>query len=91
MYDCQDKNRIVGDYICMDMKDLNLQNIQKRLRTAIKESGIPQKEIALRIGVSAQTVSKYMKTDVFPALDTLAKLCTVIDVSADHILGIEEK
>lgn len=81
----------MGDYICMDMKDLNLQNIQKRLRTAIKESGIPQKEIALRIGVSAQTVSKYMKTDVFPALDTLAKLCTVIDVSADHILGIEEK
>ena len=70
----------------MEMKDLNLQNIQKRLRTAIKESGIQQKEIAKQIGVS-----KYMKADIFPALDTLAKLCVVIDVSADYILGIDKK
>lgn len=75
----------------MEMNDLNLQNIQNRLRKAIKESGIPQKEIAALIGVSAQTVSKYMKVDVFPALDTLAKLCAVIDVSADYILGTDEK
>lgn len=75
----------------MEMKELDLQNIQKRLRTAIKESGIQQKEIAEQIGVSAQTVSKYMKADIFPALDTLAKLCVVIDVSADYILGIDKK
>lgn len=75
----------------MEMKGLDLQNIQKRLRTAIKESGIQQKEIAKQIGVSAQTVSKYMKADIFPALDTLAKLCVVIDVSADYILGIDKK
>jgi transcriptional regulator with XRE-family HTH domain len=81
----------MGDYISMEMRDLNLQNIQIRLRTAIKESGIQQKEIAKQIGVSAQTVSKYMKTDVFPALDTLAKICIVIDVSADYILGIDRK
>ncbi|MBR2334064.1 MAG: helix-turn-helix transcriptional regulator [Clostridia bacterium] len=75
----------------MEMKELDLQNIQKRLRSAIKESGIQQKEIAKQIGVSAQTVSKYMKADIFPALDTLAKLCVVIDVSADYILGIDKK
>ena len=78
------------DYVYMEMKDLDLQNIQKRLRKAIKESGIPQKEIAALIGVSAQMVSKYMKADIFPALDTLAKLCKVLDVSADYILGIDE-
>ena len=81
----------MSDYRCMEMKGLDLQNIQKRLRTAIKESGIQQKEIAKQIGVSAQTVSKYMKADIFPALDTLAKLCVVIDVSADYILGIDKK
>lgn len=74
----------------MEMKEVNLQNIQNRLRAAIKESGIQQKEIARLIGVSAQTVSKYMKADIFPALDTLAKLCIVLDVSADYILGIEQ-
>ena len=87
--DCQDANRIMCDYVSMETRDLNLQKIQIRLRQAIKESGIPQKEIAKEIGVSAQTVSKYMRADVFPALDTLAKLCRLLDVSADYILGIE--
>ena len=38
--------------------------------------------------VSPQTVSKYMKQDIFPALDTFAKLCKLLDVKSDYILGI---
>ncbi len=67
-----------------------LINIQKRLREAISQSGIDQKVIADKIGVSAQTVSKYMTRDVFPALDTLAKLCVLLDISSDYILGIKD-
>lgn len=67
---------------------MSLEEIQVRLREAIKQSGIPQKMIAKEIGVSAQTVSKYMREDVFPALDTLAKLCKFLDVKSDYILGI---
>ena len=67
---------------------MNLKDIQLRLREAIKQSGITQKIIAKEIGVSAQTVSKYMREDVFPALDTLAKLCKFLDVKSDYILGI---
>lgn len=67
---------------------MNLKEIQLRLREAIKQSGVPQKIIAKEIGVSAQTVSKYMREDVFPALDTLAKLCKFLDVKSDYILGI---
>lgn len=69
-------------------KDMTLKEIQKRLRESIKLSGILQKTIAKEIGVSAQTVSKYMCEDIFPALDTLAKLCKLLDVKADYILGI---
>ncbi len=69
---------------------MDLNKIQKRLRECINESPLTQKEIAKAIGVSAQTVSKYMKKDIFPALDTLAKLCSLLDVSADYILGIKE-
>lgn len=67
---------------------MELKEIQRRLREVIKLSNIPQKEIAKQIGVSAQTVSKYMRNDVFPALDTLAKLCKLLDVKSDYILGI---
>ena len=62
---------------------MSLQEIQVRLRATIKNSGMKQKDIAKAIGVSAQTVSKYMKEDIFPALDTFAKLCALLDVSSD--------
>ena len=67
---------------------MELKEIQIRLRESIKQSTLTQKEIAKSIGVSAQTVSKYMKENVFPALDTLAKLCKILDVKADYILGL---
>ena len=61
---------------------MDLQQIQQRLRAAIKNSGIKQKDIARHIGVSAQTVSKYMKADI---------LCALLDVSSDYILGISKE
>ena len=70
---------------------VQLQEIQKRLREAITQSGIKQNVIAQELGVSAQTVSKYMRCNIFPALDTLAKLCILTDVSADYILGIKNE
>ena len=77
------------DYF-LEVISMELADIQIRLRTAIKESGKPQKVIAKEIGVSAQTVSKYMKENIFPALDTFAKLCAFLDVSSDYILGISD-
>lgn len=67
---------------------MELKDIQVRLRKCIAESELPQKEIARLVGVSPQTISKYMKKDIFPALDTFAKLCRVLDVTSDFILGI---
>ena len=69
---------------------VKLAEIQQRLREEIKNSGMTQREIAAATGVSAQTVSRYMTDDIFPALDTLARLCEVLDVSADYILGTEK-
>ncbi len=67
---------------------MELKEIQRRLRESISESGIPQKELAKAVGVSPQTVSKYMRQDIFPALDTFAKICKALDVSSDYLLGL---
>ena len=69
---------------------MQMSEIQRRLREAIEQSGYTQRDIAQKIGVSEQTVSKYMRRNVFPALDTLAKLCAALDVSADEILGLTD-
>ena len=83
--DCQENYRIMYDNFTME-----LINIQKRIRECIMDSDIKQKDIAKLVGVSPQTISKYMKKNIFPALDTLAKLCKILDVSADYILGINK-
>lgn len=69
---------------------ITIDKIQIRLREAIKNSGMTQKEIAKAIGVSTGTISKYMRIDKFPAIDTLANLCKVLDVSADEILCLTD-
>ena len=69
---------------------MDLEQIQIRLRECIKQSPYSQKEIAKAVNVSPQTISKYMKLDIFPALDTFAKLCKFLDVKSDYVLGLDE-
>ena len=64
--------------------------IQKNLRDTIQRSGLSQKEIAGRIGVSPSTVSKYINLKGFPYLDTFAELCKFLGISADEMLGLFE-
>lgn len=68
---------------------IEIKDIQKRLREEIKNCGLTQKEIAERVGVNPSTISKYLKQDKFPAIDTFANICEVIGASADEILGLK--
>ena len=67
---------------------INIKTIQNNLREAVKYSGMTQKEIANKLGINPSTVSKYLRLDKFPSLETFANLCLILDVSADEILGI---
>lgn len=66
------------------------QDIQKKLREEIKLSHLSQKEIAEKLGVNPSTISRYMRCDKFPSLETFANLCAVLDVSSDDILGLKK-
>lgn len=70
---------------------ITIVEIQTRLATAIKESGITQSEIARRLGVKHPQISCYVHGKKMPALDTLANLCKIIDVSPAYILCFEEE
>ena len=67
---------------------INIKTIQNNLRESVKYSGMTQKEIANKLGINPSTVSKYLRLDKLPSLETFANLCLVLDVSADEILGI---
>ena len=66
-----------------------IEEIQKRLREAIKYSNISQKELAEKLAINPSTVSKYMRLDKYPSLDTFANICEILDISADEILGLK--
>ena len=68
---------------------IRIDEIQKRLREAIAQSGISQKDLADKLGINPSTVSKYMRLNKYPSLDTFANICEVLDVSADEILGLK--
>lgn len=69
---------------------MDIKEIKKRIALEIEESGMKQCEIAKRINVHPTAITQYLNGRSAPALDTLAKLCVVLDVSADYILGITD-
>lgn len=69
---------------------IDIREIQKRLREAIQYGNITQKELAEQLGINPSTVSKYMRQDKYPALDTFANICEILDISADEVLGLKK-
>lgn len=63
-----------------------VEQIQKRLSEAIKQSGMSQTIIAKKIGVCQQAVSSYVNGQKMPSIETLSRLCLVLDVDANYIL-----
>lgn len=72
------------------VKMVTLAEIQKKLAAAICNSGKSQTAIAKEIGISQSAISHYVKGDIYPALDTLANLCALLDLDANDILCIHE-
>ena len=70
--------------------DNNAELIRQRLKYEIDNCGLTKAEIAKRVGVSSEMITQYVTTKKLPKLDTFAKLCKSIDVSANYILGLED-
>ena len=76
--------------MCYYLYMIQIEDIQKRLREAIQYSTISQKELAEKLGINPSTVSKYMRLDKYPSIDTFANICDILDLSADDILGLNK-
>lgn len=66
-------------------------DISKKLAEAIEQSGMTQTELANKIGVRQQQISSYLTGKNLPALDTLSKICSVLDLDANEILCVERE
>lgn len=65
---------------------ITLEQIQKRIAEAIKQSGMTQTALAEALHIKQPTVGQYLSGRAMPALDTLANLCKLLDIDTNYIL-----
>ena len=68
---------------------ITISQIQEKLANAIKLSGVSQSEIARQLGISHTQISCYVHGKKFPAVDTLANLCKILDLDSNEILCLK--
>ena len=58
----------------------------QRIYEARKKAGMTQEELADRLGVSRQAVSKWESDAAYPETDKIVELCKLFSLSADELL-----
>ncbi|HBO49144.1 MAG TPA: XRE family transcriptional regulator [Clostridiales bacterium] len=64
--------------------------IINRMFEEINSCGLTYTEIAKKVGISVVMLSQYKNLSKLPSLETFTKICSVINASADYILGLKE-
>lgn len=72
-----------------EVKKMNI-DIANRLYELRKKSSLSQEDLAEKIGVSRQAVSKWERAEASPDTDNLILLAKLYDVSLDELLSTEE-
>jgi len=72
--------------------DDRMENIGTIIRTHRITQGLTQEELGAKVFVSKQAVSKWETGKTLPDIEMVRKLCSVLEISKDEILGgsIEE-
>lgn len=65
--------------------------LQENIKNFRKERGLTQEELAIRVNVVRQTVSKWEKGQSVPDADLLQKISEVLEVSVSQLLGQEKE
>ena len=61
-----------------------------RIKELRKEFGLSQVELAMRMEVTKQTISKWENENIQPSIDMLVGLSNVFNVTTDYLLGLDD-
>ena len=62
----------------------------ERLKAIRMESGMTQKAVCEKLGLSLNGYASYEQGRTEPNVETLKALCKLFEVSADYLLGLED-
>lgn len=61
------------------------------LREVRRESGMTQKDVYTVLQVSPNCYASWEQGRTQPDIENIKKLCVIFEVSADYLLGLEDK
>ncbi len=62
----------------------------QRIKEIRQEKGLTQSQLAEMLSTTQSTVGKYEREEIQLTVDTIIKICKVLEVSADYLLGLED-
>ena len=65
--------------------------LNQRIREVRQARGMSQVELARLLGVTKQSISNWENDNIQPSIEMLVKLARSLSVSADYLLGLEER
>ena len=78
--------------ITEDMGEISMSDwrvFRERLKGILEKRGMTQTELARIINEAPNTISRYINGWCAPAISTLYRICTVLDVSDDYLIGLK--
>lgn len=66
---------------------MNIEQISHNIKFFREQNKWTQKELAEHLKVSRSVVAKWENNNVTPDIISLLKLCTIFDISLDHLVG----
>ncbi len=67
---------------------INTSKLAQRIADARREKGLTQSELAAKVGVSAQAVSKWERAIACPDISILDELADAVGLSVTDLLGV---
>ena len=64
---------------------------KERFIEELKNSSLTQKQIAQALHISEGNITNWKTGKNVPSLDLLYKLCVLLEVSSDYLLGLEDE
>lgn len=61
------------------------------LKDIMIDSNLNQSQLANKIGLKQSQISEWLKGKSKPGYDNLKAICLALDISADRLLGIDDK
>ena len=68
---------------------IDIANLGRRIADARRDMGLTQKDLAEKVGVTAQAVSKWERGSSCPDISILDEIACALGISVSELLGVK--